>query len=379
MASIHEYKLADGTRLYRVAYRKPDHSQATERGFKTKRDANEFIAALTVAKSTGTFIDKADTKTTVAALGPVWLENKKPVMKPSAFRPLEIAWRLHVLPTWGKREVGSIRHTEVQSWITALSKNLSPTSVIRAHGVLSGILENAVKDRKLSSNPSKDVTLPQKRVKPPAYLTHDQVQSLADAAGNKSGLVLFLAYTGLRWGEATGLRVKHIDTKKRLISVEENAVNVGGNIIVGTPKNHERRTVPYPEFLDSVIESESAGKTPEMLLFGKGYAHVRTPDVRSSWWVNALQTCQANDPTFPRITLHDLRHTTASLAVQAHANVKALQRMLGHKSATMTLDRYADLFDSDLNAVAVALNTAKISRNVVTVLSQSDSGQKETP
>lgn len=369
MASIHPYTLADGTKLFRVAYRKPDHSQATERGFKTKRDANEFIAALTVAKSTGTFIDKAETKSTVGNLGPIWLANKKPVMKPSAYRPLEIALRLHVLPTWANRQVGSIRHTEVQSWVTTLSTTLGATSVIRAHGVLSGILENAVKDRKLSSNPAKDVTLPKKVPKAPAHLTHDQVEDLAIAAGSKGGLVLFLTYTGLRWGEVTALRVKHIDTAKRLVSVEENAVNVGGNIIVGTPKNHERRTLPYPEFLDEVIEAEAAGKTGEMLLFGKGYAHVRTPDVRNSWWVTALQTCQADDPTFPRVTLHDLRHTTASLAVAAHANVKALQKMLGHKSATMTLDLYADLFDSDLNAVAVALNQAKSISSVVKVLS----------
>lgn len=55
---------------------------------------------------------------------------------------------------------------------------------------------------------------------------------------------------------------------------------------------------------------------------------------------------------------HDLRHTAASLAVHAGANVKALQRMLGHKNASMTLDVYADLFDSDLMDVARLLDAA---------------------
>lgn len=55
------------------------------------------------------------------------------------------------------------------------------------------------------------------------------------------------------------------------------------------------------------------------------------------------------------ITPHDLRHTCASLAVSAGVNVLALQRMLGHTSAKMTLDTYADLFDDDLDAVATAL------------------------
>lgn len=60
----------------------------------------------------------------------------------------------------------------------------------------------------------------------------------------------------------------------------------------------------------------------------------------------------------PRLTPHDLRHTAASLAVQAGANVKAVQRMLGHKSAAMTLDVYADLFDDELDAVAKAMDAA---------------------
>ena len=58
------------------------------------------------------------------------------------------------------------------------------------------------------------------------------------------------------------------------------------------------------------------------------------------------------------LTPHDLRHTAASLAVAAGANVKAVQRMLGHASAAMTLDTYADLFDDDLDAVSAALDTA---------------------
>lgn len=65
------------------------------------------------------------------------------------------------------------------------------------------------------------------------------------------------------------------------------------------------------------------------------------------------------DEHFPRVTPHDLRHTAASLAISAGANVKAVQTMLGHASAAMTLDRYADLFPDDLDAVAVALNKSR--------------------
>jgi integrase len=79
------------------------------------------------------------------------------------------------------------------------------------------------------------------------------------------------------------------------------------------------------------------------------------------------------------MTLHDLRHTAASLAISAGANVKAVQRMLGHKSAAMTLDVYADLFDDDLNAVSDALDQARTSANVAILLSRGDNGSTKKP
>lgn len=100
------------------------------------------------------------------------------------------------------------------------------------------------------------------------------------------------------------------------------------------------------------------GKTPDQILFGNGLSYQRTPSTRAGWLVFALTRARKVDPNFPRLTLHDLRHTAASLAVSAGANVKALQRMLGHPSAAMTLDVYADLFDDDLDSVAAALDDA---------------------
>ena len=72
-----------------------------------------------------------------------------------------------------------------------------------------------------------------------------------------------------------------------------------------------------------------------------------------SWFVTARKATR-----LPEMTLHDLRHTAASPAVSSGANVKAVQRMLGHASATMTLDVYADLFDDDLDEVSDRLDQA---------------------
>jgi len=69
-----------------------------------------------------------------------------------------------------------------------------------------------------------------------------------------------------------------------------------------------------------------------------------------------VERCQKADETFPRTTAQALGHTAASLAVSAGANVKVVQRMLGHASTAMTLDVYADLFDNDFTQVADKLS-----------------------
>jgi integrase len=85
---------------------------------------------------------------------------------------------------------------------------------------------------------------------------------------------------------------------------------------------------------------------------------LRNSNWRARVFEPAVKACQKADGTFPSITPHGLRHTAASLAVSAGANVKAVQRMLGHAKASMTLDVYADLFDTDLDDVAINLDAA---------------------
>jgi integrase len=70
------------------------------------------------------------------------------------------------------------------------------------------------------------------------------------------------------------------------------------------------------------------------------------------WLAAAVRSCQKADSSFPQVTAHNLGHTAASLAISAGANPKVVQRMLGHASAAMTLDVYADLFESDLDEAA---------------------------
>lgn len=115
--------------------------------------------------------------------------------------------------------------------------------------------------------------------------------------------------------------------------------------------------MPFPQFLGDSLAKQCEGKKRDDLVFpggdGKHLRSARVHEDRQSWFGGAVIRSG-----IPRITPHDLRHTAASFAVSAGANVKAVQRMLGHSSAAMTLDTYADLFDDDLDAVADALHKA---------------------
>ena len=178
---------------------------------------------------------------------------------------------------------------------------------------------------------------------------------LARSCGDRKLLVLVLAYTGIRWGEAAALRVKDIDFARGRIHITRNAVEVHGKIHVGTPKSHTARVVPVPGVLIEQLRLATTGLTRESLIFpaadGGYMRRARSDDGSKSWFKTALAKAD-----LPVMTTHDLRHTAASLAVQSGANVKTIQRMLGHTSAAMTLDVYSDLFDEDLNAVSDRLN-----------------------
>ncbi|WP_299091588.1 site-specific integrase [uncultured Microbacterium sp.] len=358
MGTISPYETVKGRR-YRVRYRRPDRTEAEKRGFTTMGDAQLYLSMVTVSKSKGEYIDPKASRVPVRMFAASWLRSKQPPMsKPSYYMTLERAWKNHVEPVWGEREIWSIRRSEVQDWVSDLATQKSRTVVVRALGVLAGILDVAIDDRRLVNNPARRIrNLPRNGPgKRRVYLTHGQVATLAACAAHPT-LVLTLAYTGLRWGEVTALRVRSVNRLRRRFVIEENAVMIGYEIHVGTPKTHKNRSVPYPERLTPMIEKACAGKGPEGLLFGDGVSHMRNSGAQG-WFANAVKRAQAVDPSIPRLTPHDLRHTAASLAISSGANVKAVQRMLGHASAAMTLDTYADLFDDDLDAVASHLNDA---------------------
>lgn len=362
MATVSKYQTASGATLYRVRYRTPGRGQTDKRGFKTKRDAQQWANNVEVSKLTGDYIAPSLGRITVDELSADWLARKKQATAASHYRMLESAWRVHVKPAWGSVSVADVDVLGIEAWIAGMSaKGAGATTVLRAHGVLSGILAAAVKAKRLAANPAKGIEgLPRKTAKRRVYLSADDVHRLAGESGEYRPLVLVLAYCGLRWGEAIGLRVRDVEFLRRRLSVSENAVQVGVRHAVGPTKGRKARSVPVPVFVLNALSVQCKDKAPGDLVFaGRDGGYLPRPKSSNGWFTRAVKAAQVQ-----AITPHDLRHTCASLAVSAGVNVLALQRMLGHTSAKITLDTYADLFDDDLDAVAVTLHARYSPENV---------------
>jgi hypothetical protein len=171
-------------------------------------------------------------------------------------------------------------------------------------------------------------------------------------AAKYRALVLVLAFCGLRWGEVAGLKVGRVNLLKRRLTVAETLSEVNGDLVWGTPKNHAARSVPIPSFLVDMLAEVAAGKAPDDLVFTTW----RGKPLRNLNFRRDVFDKAAEDVGLAGLTPHELRHTAASLMVSAGANVKAVQRALGHASAAMTLDVYSGLFDDDLDGVAARLD-----------------------
>jgi integrase len=134
-----------------------------------------------------------------------------------------------------------------------------------------------------------------------------------------------LAFTGVRFGELTALRVARVDLARRRLHIAESASEVGGRLVWTTTKNHQSRSVPVPPGLIPDLARACEDKQPGDLVFtAPGGGPLRLGNWRTRVFDPA---CAAAG--IVGLTPHDLRHTAASLAIAAGANVKAVQRMPG--------------------------------------------------
>lgn len=351
MASI-ERRTRNGQVRWYMRYRDPSGAQRTKT-FDRKVDADRFLTTVESAKMTGSYIDPAASRLTVGAWAERWLDGQTH-LKPSTRERYAGILREHIVPRWGTTRLADVSHSAVQAWVSEVAASRSPATTRKVHRVLSLVLAMAVKDDRLVRNPAARVSLPRVDAAERMYLTHQQVHQLAGECGPHRLVVLFLAYTGVRFGEMAALRVRRLDLMRRRATIAESVTLVRGVQTWGTPKGHERREVPIPRFLVDDLAAHVVGRDPAELVFPA----VKGGAMRAQGFQRSVLTKAATSLGLAGLHPHALRHTAASLAIASGANVKVVQQMLGHKSATMTLDLYGHLFADQLDEVADRLDAA---------------------
>jgi integrase len=346
MSSISK-RQRDGRITYLVRWRDASGKQL-KRSFARKIDAQTFATKLDSSLLAGTYVDPAKSTVDIQTWVKVWLHGQSSLKVTTRTR-YEGLVRNQILPRWARVPLSKVTHADVCIWVSDMvASGLAPGSVRQAYRVLSLILGLAVRDGRLARNVCDHVPLPKARRNEPRFLSVDELHRLADATGDSGLVVLLLGYTGLRFGELTALRVGSVDPLKRRLTVSESASEVAGRLVFSDTKTHQTRTVALPRFLADQLAPLMVGRPRDALLMtSPNGGPLRLNNWRRDVWANATREAGLDD-----ITPHDLRHTAASLAVSAGANVKVVQRMLGHASAAMTLDVYAGLFQTDLDSVA---------------------------
>jgi len=336
---------------WRARYRGPDRRERSKH-FGRKVDAEKWLAAMSVSRDRGEWVDPSLSVVLLTEWSQQWLVGQTH-LKPSTKTRYASLLATHVVPTFGNVRLSELRHAAVQTWVSGLiDKGLAAATVRQAHRVLSLVLDLAVRDGRLPRNPAHGVKMPKAATPSKRFLSHAQVHALAEECGRYRTAVLTLAYCGVRFGELAGLRTSDVDLMRRRITVQRAVVDLGGKLIVGTPKSHQEREVPIPRFLAELLAEELHGRDQDAPAFPSPRGgFLRNYSFRRQWF-DAAATAVGVDGLTP----HELRHTAASLAIASGASVKVIQRMLGHASAAMTLDVYSHLFADDLDTVADRLN-----------------------
>ncbi|MUL85232.1 MULTISPECIES: site-specific integrase [unclassified Mycolicibacterium] len=352
--------------------------------FRTESEAEQWSNTERGKVVTNVWVSPDVGTDTFRSVAELWFTTKQGAQrKPKTLAGYRSILDTLVLPRWGDTPIREITYGDLSAWIASLSVDgshagtgLSASRIRQTHQLIGAAFKYAVKAGLASKNIAAEISprhdLPEAPETEQHYLTHAQLIQFASGAGRFETLTLILGYCGLRFGEAAALRRRDVGDKK--ITVRNSATYVQGQGIVETATKTKRtRRVPVPTPVWERLKTELPTEPDAFVFPSRKGGHLPlgeyrwafdngVSDVQAATKVKRQQeTAEAGEPStpeFPTITPHDLRHTCASLAISEGANVKVVQHMLGHATASMTLDLYGHLMSDDLSEVADKLGKA---------------------
>lgn len=334
---------------WRVAYE--DASGKTVRESCDTRDEAEVLMAERISEvSQGTYVPAAARGVTFGELWPRF-ETIKSTKAEKTREMYAGAWHLYIQEKWAGTAVRDLRSPAVGEWLAGLKttrgKNPRAISASYEHKillVLKSLCNLAVNDGVVPRSPLEGM---KSRAQPPSsrrYLNVLQADALLAEIAPNDLMVEIMLHTGVRRGEAAGFKVADLNIRRGRLRVERDIDDSGED---DPTKSGRHRDVPVSgELLDRLVEVAKTKKPGDYLMTDiKGL-----PWTKHTWryvWDKARYVTGYHD-----LDSHELRHTAVSWAIHAGANIKTIQRMVGHASAAMTLDVYGHLWDDELDEVS---------------------------
>jgi integrase len=345
-------------------------------GYRTKAAANDGMKLLAADVLRGDALLPRGGTITLDDWIDEWWPHYERSLKDTSAHSEGARVRNHIRPLLGGYVLDDLDSVVILQWLSDLSdglgpwpsthgarRRLAPKTVHNVHGVLHTILDAAVAARRIRINPcvSTGKSLPKREPKEMRFLSDPEIGRLISAMPEHwRPLVLLLVATGLRWGEAIGLKVRRVDllAARPQLRVEEQLQErpgSGSDLYFSSPKSaRSRRTVSFPTTVALRLAPLLVGKDGDEVVFTTVLGNmIRTRNFRRIW----LATCARAG--LDGLRVHDLRHTHAAMLIAANRPLSAISRRLGHSSIAVTDALYGHLREEVdqgiLDAVAEAL------------------------
>ena len=367
----------DGKPSYRVKVELPPDPISGKRQtktatFATKKEADKTGAAWVAQIDSGIIV--RETRMTVGEYLLYWLGIHKHDIRPATLQQYTSLINAHLIPALGSVPLAKLLPAHLTAMYADKRESgrrdgkggLAPRSVRHLHVVMHEALDFAVKQQMIVRNVADAVDAPRFTHKEMTTWTADDARRFLEASDGDTydPIWLLMLTTGLRRGEALGIRWQDFDPVKGVLHIRQTIIDVGGHPTLSIPKtNAGRRTVRLsPACITALKEYKKRQAARRLaapvwedttgLLFTTGEGKAVQPRVLS----RAFDVLQAKAKV-PRIRLHDLRHTHATLLFNDGKNVKMISQRLGHSDVGITLSVYAHLAHDAQDEAATAIDS----------------------
>jgi integrase len=353
---------ATGTRIY-------DNQKVTG----TKKDAQKVLTAVLRKLDMGELLLEPSTQT-VEAYCEDWLQTiAQPRLAKSTFKNYCHYMRRQVYPSLGKRKLIRLEPKDVQKlYGEQLGRGLSGRSVRYTHTVLNSALEHAVVQRLIPSNPCKYTQLPKLDTKEMNAMSEVERSVFLEAAVTNRMHAYFalLLATGLRPAEGLALKWSDLDPVGKTLRIVRTLEYVSGKAYFKEPKTKRaRRTINLHDgTVALLLEHKQTGMMPGELIFSTLSGEpFYTNNVLNRYFKPCLlaaglatvgTTAKGTKRIVSKFRMYDLRHTHATMLLEANVNPKIVSERLGHASVSLTLDTYSHILPTIQNAAVEALGAS---------------------